>query len=325
MNNPLRGRLPILHALPIKETIHRRVWKVQLADDFLSQSKFSLLKQYLSGQASAYQTEKRVLSALSEQATRSCPTPVLEWYSDENCLLLMNWCGDQTLDAFAQSQQLMDVANPVVAEILTAYSLLESAFSSINLLPTTTNTMFDFEQTCQTGFKIFKLLLTKSVVPSVLEAKWQQFTSVLQQAPMTFGPLDYQANNIVLDNRLKPYFIDFESIGWDWPARRLVQYLTSIGVGNPNGEFIPLLNRKVLAQSVDKEMQHRLDGHSLLFYLIILDRVVRATARPDSSFAQILTKQWGDLTNRYQQAICQLQTVVLSDWVITQDLRRWLA
>ena len=45
------------------------------------------------------------------------------------------------------------------------------------------NTLFDFERTSQTGFRIFNLLLTKRVQPSVLAGRWEELMKVLQQAP----------------------------------------------------------------------------------------------------------------------------------------------
>ena len=104
-----------------------------------------------------------------------------------------------------------------------------------------------------------------------------------------------------------------------------MQYLNAIGAGKEKGRFISLLNREVLGKLVGEQMQHRLDGHHLLFYLIVIDRILRATARPKSSLAQILTGQWGDLKTRYQQAVHCLKAVALSDWVVTQKIRGWLA
>ena len=324
MNNVF-VQLPILHVRSIKETLDRRVWKVQLADSFPSRSKFSILKQYSSSHTLAYQTEKTVFSTFSSQTDHNPPVPDLVRYSDSEHLLLMSWCGNQTLEDLARNQQSVAKSNRIVSEILSAYSRLELAFSSINVAATVNNTLFDFEKTSQTGFRIFNLLLTKRVQPSVLAGRWEELMKVLQQAPMTFGPLDYQAKNIVLNNQLKPYFIDFESVGWDWPARRLVQYLTSLGAGHSDGQFFSLLNRKVLAESTDKNTLRQFDGHIILFYLIMIDRIVRAVARPESGFAQILMNEWGNLRNRYYQALNQLRTIVLSDWAVTRDLRRWLS
>ena len=266
-----------------------------------------------------------MFSTLSSQIDHNLPVPDLVRYSDNEYLLLMSWCGDQTLEDLIQNQQSAAKFNRIVSEVLSAYSRLELAFSSINVAATANNALFDFDKTSQTGFRIFNLLLTKCVQPSVLEGRWKELIDVLKQSPMTFGPLDYQTKNIVLNDQLKPYFIDFESVGWDWPTRRLVQYLTSLGSGNSNGQFFSLLNRKVLAQSTDKNTLRQFDGHIMLFYLIILDRIVRAVARPESGFAQILMNEWGNLKNRYYQALNQLRTIVLSDWAVTCDLRRWLS
>ena len=296
-----------------------------MSDSFPSRSKFSILKQYSSSHTLAYQTEKTVFSTLSSQIDHNLPVPDLVRYSDNEYLLLMSWCGDQTLEDLIQNQQSAAKFNRIVSEVLSAYSRLELAFSSINVAATANNALFDFDKTSQTGFRIFNLLLTKCVQPSVLAGRWKELIDVLKQSPMTFGPLDYQTKNIVLNDQLKPYFIDFESVGWDWPTRRLVQYLTSLGSGNSNGQFFSLLNRKVLAQSTDKNTLRQFDGHVMLFYLIILDRIVRAVARPESGFAQILMNEWGNLKNRYYQALNQLRTIVLSDWAVTCDLRRWLS
>ena len=107
----------------------------------------------------------------------------------------------------------------------------------------------------------------------------------------------------------------FDSLGYHLESSRLIQ-----GSDEPFS-----ILAKVLAKSTDKNTLRQFDGHIILFYLIMIDRIVRAVARPESGFAQILMNEWGNLKNRYYQALNQLRTIVLSDWAVTRDLRRWLS
>ena len=275
-----------------------------------------------------FETEKRVLEILSET---DCSVPSLQWYSDTDQLLLMDWCGDKTLDQWAQTRPLAQL-KPVVRWTVAAFLKLESVFKScekellLAVPPVRQSSQpdVDFDQACQRSQKILQWLVGP-ISSSTVDPVWQSLVETLKSGPQSFGALDYHASNVVLDTSQLPYFIDFESVGWDWPERRLVQYLNAIGAGKEKGRFISLLNREVLGKLVGEQMQHRLDGHHLLFYLIVIDRILRATARPKSSLAQILTGQWGDLKTRYQQAVHCLQAVALSDWVVTQKIRGWLA
>jgi len=275
-----------------------------------------------------FETEKRVLEILSAIA---CSVPPLQWYSDTDQLLLIGWCGDETLDQLAHTCR-PDQLKPVVRRTIAAFLKLESVFKSCEMelvlaVPPVrqfSQSDVDFDQACRRSQKILQWLVDP-IPSSIVDPVWQSLVETLKGGPQSFGALDYHASNIVLDTNQFPYFIDFESVGWDWPERRLVQYLNAIGAGRKKGRFISLLNREVLEKLVDEQIRHRLDGHHLLFYLIVIDRILRATARPKSSLAQILTNQWGDLKTRYQQAVHCLRTVVLSDWPVTQKIRGWLA
>ena len=82
-----------------------------------------------------------------------------------------------------------------------------------------------------------------------VEARWASVTCVAafgeaaMASPLTVGPLDYHAGNVVTG--ASTTIVDLANVGWDWPARRVAQYAFATG-SRAGGTFRSALVRPVV-------------------------------------------------------------------------------
>lgn len=99
-----------------------------------------------------------------------------------------------------------------------------------------------------------------------------ELIETLADRPMTIGPTDYNARNIIISLDETPHFIDLAKVGYDWPERRLIQYVTSLGAGRPGSTVTTLLDSVSIqhygAQST--RARRSLDAHHFLFHTLAL-------------------------------------------------------
>ena len=298
-----------------------------------------LLKQHLITQPVAesiftpFQTEIAVLLRLHQAG---CRVPELYWWSDSASCLLMEWCGDTTLEDLAQETPI-DELKPIVQNTIRAFCQLEEGFArSADVLKPyiypldypaflreTMGALLD------QGRKTLGYLgwMRKEPMPSDQAARldviWGRLSNRLHGATPTLGTLDYNARNIVVDGET-PTFIDFGSIGWDWGERRLVQSLNSLGANRANGNFVSLLGVEIVEEYACQVAQHRegcseaeiaaqVDYHHLLFYLSIVYRLLQSTAQPEAAESKSTLQAWGDPKTRFQRALGLLTDSHLSE------------
>ncbi|MEW6750260.1 MAG: hypothetical protein AB1505_04700 [Candidatus Latescibacterota bacterium] len=124
----------------------------------------------------------------------------------------------------------------------------------------------------------------------------------LGSMPAALGSTDYNARNVVVGPDGVPRFLEFAKIGWDWSARRLVQYATSLGAGRPRGRFLSLLGGEAAARYAqcggDREA---LDGHQLVFWLNAAALLQEAVERPGDPRHRRLLAAWGEPQGRLAQ------------------------
>jgi hypothetical protein len=284
-----------------------------------------------------FQIERFTLSTLYKDG---CLVPQIVWESDQHQALLLEWCGDQTLDSLAQSRSVSSPM-PELHTTLNVFCHIEEVFKKNEAQFKPYIFHFDLKQTLQrlleqgrktVGYlqHLRKTSLTASQAAE-LDAAWASLSNHLLGAQPILGGLDYQAHNIVIDDEL-PYFIDFASVGWDWQERRLVQYFNSIGASQEGANFVSLLNRKLVDTYAEWVVENhercstagvaaRVDGHHLLFYLSVVNRILEAVARPEMSENQILLDAWGDARLRFQQAMALIIDSDLSDDMYTAQIR----
>ena len=308
-------------------------------------SKYYLLKEYeitVPVNESGFtpcQIEKFTLTTLKKGG---CLVPTVVWESKKDNALLLNWCGNHTLDVVAQNVSISHLST-LSDTILTVFNRVEEVFRVNEPQFEPFIFQFDAKENLQyllnQGRKSIEYLtsLSKKSLTSnqitQLDTAWSSVSTRLLNAKLTLGSLDYQARNIVIDQL--PYFIDFASVGWDWQERRLVQYLNSIGAYQGGGNFVSLLTRNVVERYAELVANHRedysitdisacVDGHHLLFYLTVIHRILKSVARPEDPESQILIKAWGDPLLRLQSAISLIVDVNLSDDQHIMFIRRMI-
>lgn len=118
--------------------------------------------------------------------------------------------------------------------------------------------------------------------------------------PPSLGACDFQPANVVLDalgERLT--FIEFAKLGWDWTERRAVQYTTIGDRSGPMGLLDP--HGVAACAALDAAARVALDGHHLIFHLLLARRATGASAPLVRALVAPLS---GDpLTGRLRQAI----------------------
>ncbi len=323
----------ILHGKREKQNVYRLIIR----------AKSYLLKQYeitvpvTESGFTPFQIEKFTLSTLYKGG---CLVPQVVWESEQHHALLLNWCGDETLDSLAQSSSDSSLM-PILHTILMQLCRLEAFFTEnrAQFRPYVFHSEIKktLQQLLEQGRKTVGYLehLSRTSLASSqavqLDAAWHSLSNQLIAAQPTLGVLDYQARNIIIDDEL-PYFIDFASIGWDWQERRLVQFFNSIGASQKDANFVSLLNRELVDVYASWVANHRercstadiaarVDGHHLLFYLSVIYKLLEAVARPETSENQILLQAWGDVRLRFQRAISLIVNSNLSDDVSTAQIR----
>lgn len=281
--------------------------------------------------------EATVLSVLHRNG---CRVPQIVWKLEASHALLLEWCGELTLDAMAQSSPL-SALTPVLRTALTELCRVETVFAENTEFLASYAFHFDLNVTLQRlleqGRKTIGYLCGAMTASQTahLDALWTALSNRLQTATPTFDSLDYQSRNIVISDDL-PFFIDFSSVGWDWQERRLVQFFNSIGANQEGTNFVSLLNRELVETYAvwvaahreacsPAEIAARIDSHHLLFYLSVIHRILRAIAQPEASESRTLLKAWDDLKARYQSALQQVHHTGLSDGVYTTQIREMIA
>ena len=275
-----------------------------------------------------------------------CQVPQLVWKSERHHALLLEWCGESTLDALAQRcEQSAQNLTPLLFAILEELCKIEDCFTTHATQFAPYVFRFNAQRTLQDllvrGRKVVGYLSqlserTMSVIEErTLAESWDVFSARLQDAPPTLGSLDNNARNIVI-REASPFFIDFASIGWNWQEMRLVQMLNSIGAflvsPSETGNFISLLDRELVNAYAEwvsthretcppDEIAARVDGHHLLFYLSVIDQLLQAVAQPDATENRMLLEAWGDPQSRFRSAIAHITGTHLSDDVHTNRIR----
>ena len=324
----LHCSLDQIKCVPIRHgTLERNnVWRL----DAIGRS--FILKQHLITQPvgestfTPFQIESTVLLRLHQD---SCRVPELYWWSDSASCLLMEWCGNTTLDDLAQETPT-DGLKPIVQNTIRAFRQLEEGFAktahALNpyiypldypvFLRDMMGTLLD------QGRKTLDYLawLRGEPMPAdqaaTIDAIWERLSNRLHRSVPTLGTLDYNARNIVVNGDTAT-FIDFGAIGWDWSERRLVQSLNSLGANRTDGNFLSLLDQESVKEYARQVAKHRVDGseaeiaaqvdyHQLLFYLSIVHRLLQSTAQPETPESKATLRAWDDPRARFQRALALL-------------------
>ena len=336
-----------IKCVPIRHgTLERNnVWRLN------AMGRSFILKQHLITQPvgestfTPFQIESAALLRLHQAG---CHVPELYWWSDSANCLLMEWCGDTTLDDLAQEAPT-DEVKPILQNTIRAFCQLEEGFAKtahalnpyIYPLDYPTFLRDMMQMLLDQGRKTLDYLAWLNGEPmppdqtTRLDTIWERLSNRLHRATPTLGTLDYNARNIVVDGST-PTCIDFGSIGWDWGERRLVQSLNSLGANRTNGRFVSLLEQEIVKEYAGRVAEHRedwseteiaaqVDYQQLLFYLSIVYRLLQSTAQPETPESKATLQAWGDPKARFQDALTLLTNSHLSEDPDTKHIQEIIA
>ena len=260
------------------------------------------------------------------------------WTSEVESTLLLECCGDKTLDDLAQESSA-EALEPITGNAVREFCRLELAFADcaeafqpyIYPLECPLNQTLDaILHRGRTTMDYLAWLSGQPMHPNkqaAIDKIWEDMSNCLHVAEATLGSLDYNARNVVFDAD-RPTFIDFASVGWDWGERRLVQTFNSLGAHRANGKFATTLNREVVGEYAHQtfprgagEAEIRVDYHNILFYLSIVYRLLKIAAQPEHEASKSTLQAWGDAKPRLQQAIDLLTNSPLSANAYAAQLR----
>ena len=318
----------------------QNVFRLKISEKSYLLKQYEITEPVTESGFTPYQIEKFTLSTLYNAG---CLVPKLLWDSENHHTLLLEWRGEQTLDSLAQGNTEASV-KPILQTIIKELCKIESVFAEnidqfrpyifyFNVKETLRSLLGRGRRTLGYLQQLSKTPVTSSQI-ECLDAAWTSLSKRLLESPLTLDSLDFHARNIVIDGEL-PTFIDFASVGWDWQERRLVQYFNSLGAFQDEANFVSLLNRELVETHAEWVVQHRetcsvsdvaarVDGHHLLFYLAVVNKITEVTARPELEENQILEEAWGDLHQRFQRAISLIANTKLSDDVETNQIREMI-
>ena len=339
--NQISGHLRIdpasLQVRPIRHGRLERnnVWRLNTPEN-----KY-ILKQHLVAQPigkSAYSPFQIETAALPILHRAGCLVPQIIWKSEVDSTLLLEGCGDKTLDDFAQKSPAAAL-KPITRNAVREFCRLERAFADYTeafqpyIYPLDASLDKTLDAMLDRGRKTIDYLAWLSGGPmrpdeqTMIDEIWEDMSNCLHGAEARLGSLDYNARNVVIDGD-RPTFIDFASVGWDWGERRLVQTFNSLGAHRSGGSFVSTLNREVVGEYASQTSQRgadeteiRVDYHNILFYLSIVYRLLQAAAQPQRDDSKSLLNAWGDAKPRLRQAIDLLADSSLSGNPYAAQLR----
>ena len=168
----------------------------------------------------------------------------LAWGDDGDGWLATVWAGDVTLDAALAGASDAPV-EALGLGLVEALATVEAAFAPLTAVGAPPGAV------ATAGELIAPWV--EAAPPALewlgVEARWASVAYVAASgeaaiaSPLTVGPLDYHAGNVVTG--ASTTIVDLAAVGWDWPARRVAQYTFATGA-SPGGTFRSALARPVV-------------------------------------------------------------------------------
>lgn len=260
-------------------------------------------------------TESLVLERLGRLG---CPVPEVHLVEPALRILVTAWAGDRTMDDACQEEDRETVAQRGrgIAEGLCR---IEAAMGDANLdegLLLKPDAEDEAAGILPMAWRGAEALLRSDPLTEAREGL-ARVAERLRTGARTVASLDYNARNVVIDRCGAARFIDFSSVGWDWPERRFVQYVTGLGAYRRGGRLVsPLtpelvtlyarVRRSFSPEADEKAIVRAVDAHDLLFHLLILARLARLRSCPEAPEARSLRRAWDAPEARWRQSVLNL-------------------
>ncbi len=276
----------------------QNVWRLRIGTEYyVIKQHYTTFHVSKGGSYTPFQIESTVLSMLHRCG---CNVPKVVWKSESFQTLLLEGCGELTLDAIAQrhgnlstlsidnkgggyTEPTLDTKKrrqkPTTTSEPASHRILHAAIQELGRI----ENCFA-EQTRQLKPYVFRfnshetlrrlLEQGKKTVGYLTQARGiSMSTAQIERLETAWKKLSDRLLNApttlgsldynarnIVINSGKPVFIDFASIGWDWQERRLIQMFNSIGAFMEKSNFVSLLNRKLVKRYVESVIRHAANG-----------------------------------------------------------------
>ena len=236
-----------------------------------------------------------VEQAASDLLVRNgCPVPSVLGVIEELGVVILEDVGKGTLDDFVQSRPPLERAN-LAAAAVDAFVHIQETLIRQNQLKEEVFAPGCDKDSIRSSFLGLKAAFDADSLRSLI-ARREKIDTVLSHIhrvvlnladqPMAPGPTDYNARNIVVAKSGDPIYLEWSKLGYDWPERRVVQYLTSLGAGTRGAQPRTLIDPWIATRyaaavswSDPEAAAFSLDGHHLIFHLLL---ALRWAAQGDS-------------------------------------------
>ena len=185
----------------------------------------------------------REVATLRFLSRTGCRVPIViatDAMSDEPEWIATEWAGTRTLGAYL-GECTASEADVAGLHLAVAVGQIERAFAEVTRrgVPEKAREMaLKLAEPWAASAVVSLASLFAIEITGQLHTTMERVVETALSAPLTAGPLDYHASNVVVGNtdpRLT--VIDLGAIGYDWPGRRLAQYAMSVQSGVPGGRF----------------------------------------------------------------------------------------
>lgn len=300
---PDRPRVVSISPVQAPGGIHPNVRRIALSTGVSVIAKRHLFAALTAGQPHHLLNVERTVSDVLVAA--GCPVPAVLATIDNHGVVVLEDVGTGTLDDFVQHRGRRDrarLADAVVdgfvriqARMIDQTEVMEGAYAPGCDEESIREGFLELDAALGDG--LASLVTDRSKVSSA-RGQLHRLVVRLSDLPTHLGPMDYNARNIVISGDGRPYFIEWSKIGRDWPERRIVQYLTSLGSGTKGGRprslIDPLIANRYAAAAIwsnPDDAAFALDAHHLIFHLLLASRYVTSTEQLPPTVAAALTTQ----------------------------------
>jgi hypothetical protein len=288
----------VVSILPITAPggLHPNVQRIILSSGESVISKCHLFSRMTAGKPHHHLAVER---ATSERLIRNgCPVPAVLGAIEDLGVVILEDVGDETLDDYVQTRTPISRAGLATSAADAFVHIQETLIQQDDLEEGQIAPGCD-EESVKRAFgsltaafdvdRLRSLIRQKDKVDNVL-AQIHRLVTTLVKQPVYLGPTDYNARNIVVAKSGRPFYLEWSKLGYDWPERRVVQYLTSLGTGRADARPMSLIDPWIAEQyastaswSDPETAAFSLDAHHLIFHILLALRwVERADRLPGS-------------------------------------------
>ncbi len=260
-------------------------------------------------------------------AQAGCPVPAVLGADSRQQVIFLEHAGDLTLDewirtAGLEGRKTMGIRlayacrsiEAVMAERTPAFRRHAAPGCDRNALAVAWNAA---GRQAEMGLAWFFRKQPALIAPA--SAILQRIVTTCAGRPPVLGTMDYNARNVVISPERRPYFIEFATLGWDWPERRLAQYGLCLGSRDQEAGIISVLDPgSGLAYQRAGGNPKALEQHQVVLLLNAAARLIQALRAPQAGSNPALLQCWRHPRRR----LAQLGELLATRWNLDPDATR---